>query len=345
MREHGGMDALRALPVRNRTSELVAFAPGLALVAGLGLVAQGATHLPGLGLFSPMILAILLGMVLRAVWTPPAVFGPGVRLAVRPMLRLAIVLLGARLTVGELAAVGGGGLLVIVVAMGATFLVTVGLGRLLGVDARLAELIAAGTSICGASAVIAAAGVTRADEEDIAYAVATVTVFGTIAMLLYPLLAAPFGLTPEGFGLWSGASIHEIAQVVGAAYQGGPVALETGTVAKLARILLLAPTLMVLGLAVRHRADAAAGSAPVVPWFVLGFILMVGVNSLGLIPEPVRLGMVDATGILLTLALAAMGLGTDARRIAARGVRPLLLAALAFLFIAGVALLLVHLTA
>ncbi|MGH2341758.1 YeiH family protein [Segnochrobactraceae bacterium EtOH-i3] len=339
------MDALRALPVRNWTSELVALVPGLALVAGVGVVAQAATHLPGLGLFSPMILAILLGMALRAVWTPPAVFGPGVRFAVRPLLRLAIVLLGARLTLGQMAAVGAGGLATIVVAMGGTFLFTIAVGKLLRVDTKLAELIAAGTSICGASAVIAAASVTRADEEDIAYAVATVTVFGTLAMLLYPLLAAPFGLTPEGFGLWSGASIHEIAQVVGAAYQGGPVALETGTVAKLARILLLAPMLMGLGLAVRHRADATAGAVPVLPWFVLGFILMVGVNSFGLIPEPVRLGMVDSTGLLLTLALAAMGLGTDARRIAARGARPLLLAALAFLFIAGVALLLVHLTA
>lgn len=339
------MDAVTAGRLREWTTDFVALVPGLALVAGLAGVAQGAAHLPGLGMFSPMILAILLGMALRAVWAPPAGFGAGVRFAVRPLLRLAIVLLGARLTFGELAAVGGGGLLVIVVAMGGTFLFTVAAGRLLKVDAKLAELIAAGTSICGASAVIAAASVTRADEEDIAYAVATVTVFGTLAMLVFPLLAAPFGLSPEGFGLWSGAAIHEIAQVVGAAFQGGPVALETATVAKLARILLLAPMLMGLGLAVRHRAEGAVGRTPLVPWFVTGFVLMVIVNSLGLIPETVRLQMVDGTGILLTLALAAMGLGTDARRIAARGARPLLLAALAFLFIASTALFLVHLTA
>lgn len=339
------MHALEVRPLRDRVSDLAGLLPGLAVAAGLGLAALAVTHLPGLGLVSPMILAILLGMALRLVWTPGELVAPGLRLAVRPLLRLAIVLLGARLTLGQLVEVGGGGLAVIVAAMAGTFLVTVAVGRLLKVDTRLAELIAAGTSICGASAVIAAASVTRADEEDIAYAVATVTVFGTLAMLALPLLAGPLGLTPEAFGLWSGAAIHEIAQVVGAASQGGPVALEAGTVAKLARILLLAPVLMGLGLAVRHRAEAGAGAAPMVPWFVTGFLLMVGVNSLGVIPETVRLGMVEATGPLLTLALAAMGLGTDARRIAARGARPLLLAAFACLFIAGFALLLVQLLA
>lgn len=339
------MHALEVRPLRDRVADLAGLLPGLAVAAGLALAAQAAARLPGLGLFSPMILAILLGMALRVVWTPPGRVVPGLRLAVRPLLRLAIVLLGARLTLGQLAEVGAGGLAVIVAAMAGTFLFTVAAGRLLKVDRRLAELIAAGTSICGASAVIAAASVTRADEEDIAYAVATVTVFGTLAMLAFPLLAGPFGLSPQAFGLWSGASIHEIAQVVGAAYQGGPVALEAGTVAKLARILLLAPALMVLGLAVRRRGGGTAEAAPMVPWFVTGFILMVGINSLGLIPEPVRLSLVDATGVLLTLALAAMGLGTDARRIAARGIRPLLLAALAFLFIAGLALLLVHVLA
>jgi uncharacterized integral membrane protein (TIGR00698 family) len=216
------------------------------------------------------------------------------------------------------------------------------LGRLIGVERKLAELIAAGTSICGASAVIATNTVTRAADEDVAYAVACVTVFGSIAMFVYPLLPGLLQLDPHAFGLWSGASIHEIAQVVAASFQDGHAAGEFGTIAKLARVTMLAPVVISLGyLAARHARrngdDTSAASAPM-PWFVLGFIAMVVVNSLVSIPDDARGVIVTFTTFLLAMALAAMGLETDIRKLCAKGVRPLLLGAGAFLFISGFSL-------
>src|SRR5690606_19143770 len=143
----------------------------------------------------------------------------------------------------------------------------------LGVDRKLSELIAAGTSICGASAVIATNTVTKAPDEDVAYAVACVTIFGSIAMFTYPLLPGLLGLDPQAFGLWAGASIHEIAQVVAAAFQGGEQAGQFGTIAKLSRVMFLAPMVIGLGiLSVRSAADdAAKGRSNVaIPWFVIG---------------------------------------------------------------------------
>jgi uncharacterized integral membrane protein (TIGR00698 family) len=233
------------------------------------------------------------------------------------------------------------------VTLAATFVFTVWLGRVLGVDRKLTELIAAGTSICGASAVIATNTVTKAPDEDVAYAVACVTVFGSIAMFVYPLLPGLLQLGPHAYGLWAGASIHEIAQVVAASFQDGQQAGEFGTVAKLTRVMMLAPVVIALGVAARQRAKSsrAAQSSPAapMPWFVLGFVAMVGINSLIDIPAEAKAWVVSLTTFLLTMALAAMGLETDIRKLRAKGLRPLFLGLAAFLFIATFSLMLVKL--
>lgn len=167
---------------------------------------------------------------------------PGVKFSIRKPLRLAIILVGLQLT----AKVGGSGIAVISATLIATFLFTVWMGKRLGVGRDLAQLIAAGTSIFGASAAIAANTVAGAHDEDVAYAVACVTVFGSLSMFLYPLLPALLHLGPKAFGLWAGASIHEIAQVVAAAFQDGQSAGEFGTIAKLSRVMMLAPVIMIL---------------------------------------------------------------------------------------------------
>jgi len=217
----------------------------------------------------------------------------------------------------------------------------------LGVEAKLTELIAAGTSICGASAVIATNTVTNAPDEDVAYAVACVTVFGTIAMFGYPLLPALLHLSPRAYGLWTGASIHEIAQVVAAAFQDGKDAGQFGTIAKLSRVMMLAPVVLTLGyLASRGAAHHGrmAARAPL-PWFVLGFIALVGLNSVVAIPAAAKAFAIPATTFLLSMALAAMGLETDIAKLKAKGLRPFFLGLAAFLFIATFSLTLVHFTA
>jgi uncharacterized integral membrane protein (TIGR00698 family) len=263
-------------------------------------------------------------------------------------LRLAIILLGLQLTAAQVVAVGLGGIAIIVATLLATFSFTVGIGRLLGVDRKLTALIAAGTSICGASAVIAANAVTRAPDEDAAYAVACVTVFGSLSMVLYPLLLPVLHFGADAYGLWAGASIHEIAQVVAAAFQGGAEAGHFGTVAKLSRVMMLAPVVLAMGwFAVRRgpRGGLDAGGASVpVPWFVFGFIAMVGFNSAVAIDPALKTWLVGITTFLLTVALAAMGLGTDVRKLRARGLRPLLLSGAAWIFVAVFSFLLIAFT-
>ncbi len=326
---------------------LAGLVPGILLTAAIAGAALALRQLPGIGMFSPMILAILIGILIRNALGTPAIAKPGIVFSMRRILRAAIILLGFQLTIGQIVAVGADGLAVIVVTLIATFVFTVQAGRLFGVSPELAKLIAAGTSICGASAVIATNTVVRASDEDAAYAVACVTIFGTIAMFLYPLLPALLNLDAQSYGLWAGASIHEIAQVVAAAFQGGQAAGEFGTIAKLARVIMLAPLVIALGVIAARRAAAdgeSAGTASVpLPWFVLGFIALVGLNSVVSVPDETRAMIGVATAFMLAMALAAMGLEIDLRKLRSTGLRPMLLGAAAFAFIACFSLALIKL--
>lgn len=323
--------------------------PGLALTAAIAAAAFGLRQLPGVATFSPMILAIVIGMGFHNLLGTPARAKAGVVFSLRRVLRFAIILLGLQLTAAQVAEVGAKGVAVIALTLVATFLFTTWLGRLIGVDRKLTQLIAAGTSICGASAVIATNTVTQAHDEDVAYAVACVTVFGSIAMFGYPLLQGALGLDAHAYGLWAGASIHEIAQVVAAAFQGGKQAGDFGTIAKLSRVMMLAPVVITLGVMAAQRARRAGhghshAKAPT-PWFVLGFIALIGVNSVVTIPPEAKAAIVAVTTFLLSMALAAMGLETDIAKLRAKGLRPFLLGLAAFVFIAGFSLLLVKMTA
>jgi len=295
---------------------------------------------------SPMILAILLGMAFHNFVGTPKRAVPGVKFAMRHLLRLGVALLGLQLTTQQLAEVGATGIAIIAATLAATFVLTKWLGRRLGVEEKLAALIAAGTSICGASAVVAVNTVTEAHDEDVAYAVACVTIFGTVAMFVYPLLPGLLHLAPRGFGLWTGASIHEVAQVVAAAFQDGKEAGAFGTIAKLARVGMLAP--VVLTLAVFAPAQPQHGHPQHshrkkvgVPGFVIGFVALVLFNSAVALPQSWHRDTALVTTILLSVALAALGLETDMRKLAGKGVRPLLLAAAASAFIACFSLVLV----
>ena len=322
--------------------------PGLLLASAVAISAYLVRQLPGMATFSPLILAIVLGIAFHNLVGTPSAAKPGVAFSLRRLLRIAIILLGLQLTIAQVIEVDGRGIGIIAATLVATFAFTVWMGKLLGVDRRLAQLIAAGTSICGASAVIATNTVTNAHDEDVAYAVACVTVFGSVAMFSYPLLPGLLHLDPHAFGLWSGASIHEIAQVVAAAFQDGQKAGQFGTIAKLSRVMLLAPVVIGLGLMARitgkdDPAARASSARPPMPWFVLGFVALVGINSLITIPAGTKIWIAAVTTFLLSVALAAMGLETDIRKLMAKGIRPALLGALAFLFIASFSLALIKL--
>jgi uncharacterized integral membrane protein (TIGR00698 family) len=303
-------------------------APGLLLGAAVAAAAFAlrASGWPGVSGISPLMLAILLGMGVRNLLGRPEAARAGLAFALRGPLRLGIVLLGLQVTLGEILGIGVAGLALLGFALASTFLVTVWLGARMGVDAGLTQLLAAGTGICGASAIVATNTVTRASDEAVAYALATVTLYGTIAMFAYPVLAPLLPLSAEGYGLWTGASVHEVAQVVAAGFARGQETGEAATVAKLARVLMLAPLVLLLG-----------------AWFALfvfGFLGMVLLAGTGWISDDARALSNLATQALLALALAAVGLETDIRRLIAQGWRPLALGALATLWIASSTLVL-----
>jgi uncharacterized integral membrane protein (TIGR00698 family) len=322
--------------------------PGLALTAAIACTAELLARMPGLNILSPMILATFLGMLFHNLVGTPTRARPGVVFSLRRILRLGIILLGLQLMASQVGQVGLTGVAIIVTTLVATFVFTKWLGRAIGVEHGLAELIGAGSSICGASAVIATNTVTQARDEDVAYAVACVTIFGSLSMFLYPMLPALLHLSAETYGLWTGSSIHEIAQVVAASFQDGDRAGQFGTVAKLTRVMMLAPLVITLGvIAARRAAHAtlvAARKAPPMPWFVLGFIALMLVNSVIHIPAPARAITTPLTAFLLSMALAAMGLETDFRKLRAQGLKPLALAAAAWLFISCFSLALIKLS-
>lgn len=344
-------DAALSKPLRSRRAGvegLVSIVPGLLLTTMIAGLAFALRQWIGVAALSSLILALILGVAFHNLVGTPARARPGVAFSLRRVLRFAIVLLGLQLTLQQVEAVGATGVAIIAVTLVATFLTTKWLGRVFGVERGLAELIAAGTSICGASAVIAANTVTRAHDEDVAYAVACVTVFGTLLMLLYPAIAGLLDLGPHAYGLWAGASIHEVAQVVAAAFQRGDEAGHFATIAKLSRVMLLAPVVIGLGLLDAARARRAGGTggkakAPM-PWFVFGFLAMIGLNSLDVLAPGWKSVCVQSTPFLLAIALAAMGLETDIGKLRAKGMRPLLLATTSTVFIAIVSLSLVLLT-
>lgn len=321
---------------------IVDLVPGLLLTVLIAALAFILRLIPGVAAFSPMIIAIIIGIAFHNFIGTPAYAKPGVAFSMRKILRGAIILLGLQLTFMQVAQVGLTGVAIIATTLIATFMFTIWFGKLIGVDRKLAELIAAGTSVCGASAVIATNTVTCAPDEDVAYAVACVTIFGSIAMFAYPLLPSLLHLSAHDYGLWAGASIHEIAQVVAAAFQGGGQSGEFGTIAKLTRVMMLAPLIFTLGFAASRGANAHGTQAkPPMPWFVFGFVALVGVNSIVEIPADAKSSIATLTTFLLSMALAAMGLETDFRKLKAKGARPFLLGFVAFIFIASFSLMLV----
>ncbi len=326
------MSVSDAAPTAGLAARAVAVLPGCAACV---LVAAGAILVrerSGIAALNPVVVALAGGVAWRALLGLPPALRAGAAFTVRGVLRAAIVLLGLQVTPGALLSLGGGALLLAFAAVALTVPFTIWLGARLGVGAGLSQLIGAGTGICGASAVVAANQVVRARQEDVAYALAVVTLFGTLALLLYPALAAPLGLGPRTLGLWAGAGIHEVVQAVGAAAAGGPAAAEAGTVTKLARVVLLAPAVLALGAWVRRGEPAGAIRAPV-PWFAFGFLALVALGGTGWVPAWAVQVSRWAVPLMMGAAVAALGLGTDLRALRTRGLRPLLLGLGATLFI------------
>jgi len=323
-----------------------AWPAGVVLALAAAVLAIGVHRLvPGV---SPLLAAIVMGVAVGNTWRLAAVLEPGIALASRRLLRLGIVVLGIQLSLRDIVGLGAGMVAVVVAVVAIGICSTLWLGRVMGVPPMRRLLIACGFSICGAAAVAAVDGVVEAEEEDVATAVALVVAFGTLMIPLSPLLGALAGFDDEQRGLLAGGSIHEVAQVVAAGGLIGGGALGVAVLVKLARVLMLAPVIAVIGWRQRAaggradgvgaRAEGAGRRPPLVPLFVVGFLVAALLRTADVLPSALLHAAPTAQNLLLGAAMFALGCGVHLGRLRQVGLRPVALAALSTAVVSAVAL-------
>jgi uncharacterized integral membrane protein (TIGR00698 family) len=286
---------------------------------------------------SALTVAVFLGALARNIGLLTPALLHGITFATRPLLRGGVVLLGLQLALGQVLGLGAGRIAIVVTTVIVTFLGTQWLGPRLGLSHNCTLLVATGVSICGASAVAAMNGVAEGEEEEVATAIALITLYGSLAIVLLPLLQSPLGLSQAEYGTWVGASVHEVAQVVAAATPAGPIALAVAVVVKLTRVILLAP--LVAGVSIlRHREAHATTRPPILPMFVVGFIGMVGVRSSGMLPIELLSAAKIAATLLLTGALFGLGSSVQLSALVRTGGQATVLGGAATLLAASTAL-------
>ena len=346
------------------------YLPGLGLVALIATVAfavESVVKTTTPIVLSPLVVAVVLGGLISNLGLIPEQCRSGLRFAARSLLRLGIVLLGLQLSFSQVRELGAPGLILVVFVVAITFTGTQWLGKKLGLSHGLSLLVATGFSICGASAIAAMRPVSDADDDDMAYAIALVTICGTLAIFLLPAFAEIIGFSGAQFGSWVGASVHDVAQTVATASTGNQEAQHAAIVVKLTRVMLLAPMVAGVSFARRRKlalshidgVDATATSTatstststatptklpPLVPLFVVGFLISISLNSYFDIPKAVLSDAKWVEKSLLASALVGLGAGVDARKLRSIGARPLVLGLISWLLIAtlsaiGVAIL------
>lgn len=307
-------------------------APGLLLALAIGLLALL------LGRWAPLIggpvIGIVLGIVVRNLLPPGARYTPGIAFAGKKVLQWSIIALGFGLSLSQVAKTGLESLSVTLVTMTVAFLAAWLLGRWLGVHDKLKILIGVGTAICGGSAIAAVTPIIRPDDHDTAFAISTIFLFNLLAVLLFPLLGHLMHLSDLGFGLWAGTAINDTSSVVAAGYSFSKTAGDYATIVKLTRATLIIPVCLVLAFLVaarEKRKHALTGNvgrfslASIFPWFILWFLVASALRTAGLIPLAIQPAIHMLAEFLIIVALTAIGLSANLRKMVASGARPILL--------------------
>ncbi|WP_426702348.1 YeiH family protein [Rhodanobacter sp. Col0626] len=319
------LPATSSSPLRQR-------APGLLLAVAIGLLALL------LGRWLPLIggpvIGIVLGIIVRNLLSPGERYTPGIAFTGKKVLQWSIIALGFGLSLSQVAKTGLESLSVTLVTMTVAFLAARLLGRWLGVHDKLKILIGVGTAICGGSAIAAVTPIIRPDDHDTAFAISTIFLFNLVAVLLFPLLGHLMHLSDLGFGLWAGTAINDTSSVVAAGYSFSKAAGDYATIVKLTRATLIIPVCLVLAFVVaarekrKHAQDGSIGQfrlASIFPWFILWFLVASAVRTAGLIPIAIQPALHMLAEFLIIVALTAIGLSANLRKMAASGARPILL--------------------
>ncbi|MGE4359439.1 MAG: YeiH family protein [Lysobacteraceae bacterium] len=318
-------------------------APGLALASGIGALALALGH--WMPLVGGAVFGILLGIVVRQFVPLGARTVPGIAFGSSQLLRGSIILLGFGLSLDQVAKVGMESLAVTLVTMATAFIAAWLLGRWLRVRGHLTLLIGVGTAICGGSAIAAVSPILRAQQHDVAFAISTVFLFNVAAVLVFPALGHAMGLSDPGFGLWAGTAINDTSSVVAAGYAYSPAAGDYATIVKLTRATFIIPICLVLAAVVAWRGKHEATTqgrvrlGRIFPWFILWFLLASGLRSAGIIPSAALPWLQTLAHLLIVVALTAVGLGADLRRMLATGPRPILLGLGAWIAVAASSLI------
>jgi uncharacterized integral membrane protein (TIGR00698 family) len=349
-----GKEGLELLPGLALTA-IVAWA-GLWLSEWLGRSVLGFPKSPISGISMAIVVGLLLGNLLRL----PRLFSAGVKFALKRVLRLGIILLGLRLSIGDVLKLGALGIPIVIICIAGGLLLTQLMGRRLCLSSRLSTLIGVGTAICGASAIVATGPAIEAKEEEVTYAVAVIAIFGILAMFFYPYLAhLILGANPTSAGLFLGTSIHDTSQVAGAGLiykqvYDAPKALDAATVVKLVRNVCMVLIIPLMAYDCRRRVAAEGGQCPpavnlrtLFPTFILGFLALAIVRSIGdaTLKSGLAWGLLNGTGWswltanVEAAAMAGVGLGTSVKQLAGLGLRPLLGGLAAACAVGGLSLL------
>jgi uncharacterized integral membrane protein (TIGR00698 family) len=308
------------------------YLPGIALCVGVTAVAKlmerAEVGLWGHPYLEGLVIAILLGVAIRAFWAPGPLWAKGIGFSAKTLLEIAVVLLGASISGALVWALGPFLLVGIAIVVAIAIVSSYALCRGLGLPRKMSVLIACGNSICGNSAIAAVAPVIGAKPDDVASSIAFTAVLGVIVVLGLPLLVPVLGLSLTQYGTLAGLTVYAVPQVLAATLPIGALANQVGTVVKLVRVLMLGPVVLGLSLvASRMRGDAGTNGRrwpplkELVPWFIVGFLLLALARSLGFIPQNVVEPLRTVASILTTIAKAALGLGVDVRKVAKAGLR------------------------
>ena len=329
-------------------------APGVALCGAVTAAAYALQHgeqrLFGHAWLEALVLAIVVGTTVRSLWTPDPRWFPGIAFSAKFLLELAVVLLGASISVRTIMAAGPWLLIGIAGTVATAIACSFAIGKLLRLPTRMALLIACGNSICGNSAIASVAPVIGADGEDVAASIGFTAVLGVAVVLGLPLLGVALGMSGLQYGALAGLTVYAVPQVLAAAAPIGPAAVQMGTLVKLVRVLMLGPVCVVLsltsaGLREESGEHPVRGRPPLhhlVPWFILGFLALAGLRSLGAVPQAALTPMGTAASLLTVVSMAALGLGVDVRTVARAGGRVTAAVVLSLVVLAAISLALIR---
>ncbi|HBT72385.1 MAG TPA: putative sulfate exporter family transporter [Lysinibacillus sp.] len=300
------------------------FLKGVLLTLLIALVAKYIATFPFFSILGQLVIAIILGMAWRAAFKVQDSWQVGIAFSSKKLLRLGIILLGMRLNLADIYHAGANVFLIAVINLVFALLVVYGLTKMFKVEQKLGILTACGTAICGAAAVVAIAPQIKANEKETAVGAAIVALLGTIFTLIYTVIYSIIDLTPTEYGIFAGGTLHEIAHVIAAASAGGNEAIDIAVIVKLTRVALLVPVAIMIGIFYRRidkNKEKKAFSFSIIPWFILGFLAMSAINSLGIIPANVAQAFVNIAYILIAMAMAGLGLNVEIKTFKELGVK------------------------